>query len=192
VFVVFVVFVVVPRFFACRVLAQVVGAARIFSEPTDVNGSIVDAGTIVVASIYGCHHNPLVWEDPEAFQPNRFDTDSPKYTEQVRWCLGLLYFSGAWGCSFRQRAYTFLFCFCCSMVASACQSSHCIRSHQLLRGVSSAASLYIPPDSGSLHANTLCTHHLTVSPTRTHSHGSFLRRAHATASGKSMERCRSR
>jgi len=54
------------------------GIARDLTEPTEINGVVVDAGTTVIASIYGIHHNPLVWPDPEKFDPERFADTAPK------------------------------------------------------------------------------------------------------------------
>jgi cytochrome P450 len=36
-------------------------------------------------SIYGIHHNPEVWEDPEKFDPYRFDDENP--TGYVVFCV---------------------------------------------------------------------------------------------------------
>ena len=35
-------------------------------------------------SVYNLHHSPAVWDNPEAFEPERFDLDGPVPNEQVR------------------------------------------------------------------------------------------------------------
>ena len=62
------------------------GIARDLTEPTEINGVVVDAGTTIIASIYGIHHNPLVWPDPEKFDPYRFGKDAPKQ-DPYAWLL---------------------------------------------------------------------------------------------------------
>jgi hypothetical protein len=61
---------------ATRIFPPVAGIVKDLQEPTDIDGVVVDAGTMVVASIYGIHHNPAVWPDPEKFDPYRHDPDS--------------------------------------------------------------------------------------------------------------------
>ena len=38
-------------------------------------------GQDVILSIYNIHHSTAVWDDPEAFLPERFDMDAPPPTE---------------------------------------------------------------------------------------------------------------
>lgn len=45
-------------------------------------GYSVPAGQDVMISVYNIHHSPAVWEDPEAFRPERFDLDGPVPNEQ--------------------------------------------------------------------------------------------------------------
>ena len=60
---------------------------------------MVDAGTTVILSIYGIHHNPEVWPEPEKFDPERFDPDGPKrdpfswiiFSAGARNCIGQKY-----------------------------------------------------------------------------------------------------
>lgn len=45
-------------------------------------GYTVPRGQDVMISVYNIHHSPAVWEDAEAFQPERFSLDKPPPTEQ--------------------------------------------------------------------------------------------------------------
>ena len=38
-------------------------------------------GQDVMISVYNIHHSPAVWDDPEAFKPERFPIDEPVPTE---------------------------------------------------------------------------------------------------------------
>ena len=40
------------------------------------------AGQDVMISVYNIHHSRAVWDDPEAFRPERFPLDGPIPTEQ--------------------------------------------------------------------------------------------------------------
>uniref|UniRef100_A0A8B9YHT5 Uncharacterized protein n=1 Tax=Bos mutus grunniens TaxID=30521 RepID=A0A8B9YHT5_BOSMU len=42
------------------------------------DGRVIPKGNICVISIFGIHHNPSVWPDPEVFNPFRFDPEAPK------------------------------------------------------------------------------------------------------------------
>lgn len=39
-------------------------------------------GQDVMISVYNIHHSPAVWDEPEAFRPDRFPLDAPPPTEQ--------------------------------------------------------------------------------------------------------------
>ena len=65
----------IVRFPGTRMFPPVGGIVRDLPVDTEINGVMVDAGTTVVASIYGVHHNPEVWPEPEKFDPERFDPD---------------------------------------------------------------------------------------------------------------------
>ncbi|KAI8143292.1 cytochrome P-450 cyp509A1 [Fennellomyces sp. T-0311] len=41
-------------------------------EDTDLAGVFIPKGARVNLNIYGLHHNPTVWKDPEVFNPDRF------------------------------------------------------------------------------------------------------------------------
>ncbi|KAB0365553.1 hypothetical protein FD754_009709 [Muntiacus muntjak] len=42
------------------------------------DGRVIPKGNICVISIFGIHHNPSVWPDPEVFNPFRFDPEAPQ------------------------------------------------------------------------------------------------------------------
>uniref|UniRef100_A0A8W4FA37 Cytochrome P450 family 4 subfamily F member 52 n=1 Tax=Sus scrofa TaxID=9823 RepID=A0A8W4FA37_PIG len=42
------------------------------------DGRIIPKGVICLISIFGTHHNPLVWQDPEVYDPFRFDPENIK------------------------------------------------------------------------------------------------------------------
>ncbi|KAL6767264.1 CYP97C3 [Auxenochlorella protothecoides x Auxenochlorella symbiontica] len=45
-------------------------------------GYKVPKGQDVMISVYNIHHSPAVWDEPEAFRPDRFPLDAPPPTEQ--------------------------------------------------------------------------------------------------------------
>ncbi len=45
-------------------------------------GYTVPRGQDVMISVYNIHHSPAVWDDAEAFQPERFSLDTPTPNEQ--------------------------------------------------------------------------------------------------------------
>lgn len=46
---------------------------RIAVEDDEISGIHIPAGTMVIPYIYGTHRNRAFWEDPERFDPSRFD-----------------------------------------------------------------------------------------------------------------------
>ncbi|XP_052020686.1 cytochrome P450 4F4 isoform X9 [Apodemus sylvaticus] len=40
------------------------------------DGRIIPKGTICIINIFGTHHNPTVWRDPEVYDPFRFDPEN--------------------------------------------------------------------------------------------------------------------
>ncbi|XP_041486152.1 cytochrome P450 4F5 isoform X1 [Microtus oregoni] len=42
------------------------------------DGRVIPKGNICVVSIFGIHHNPSVWPDPETYDPFRFDPENPQ------------------------------------------------------------------------------------------------------------------
>jgi cytochrome P450 len=51
---------------------------RVALANDEVDGIRIPAGTIVVPYIYGTHHNPEVWENPDVFDPSRFEEEVRK------------------------------------------------------------------------------------------------------------------
>lgn len=47
-----------------------------------VGGYTVPRGQDVMISVYNIHHSPAVWDDAEAFRPERFSLDTPTPNEQ--------------------------------------------------------------------------------------------------------------
>ena len=45
---------------------------RISRVPVEVSGYIIPPKTPVMLNMYGVHHNPRVWTNPELFDPERF------------------------------------------------------------------------------------------------------------------------
>lgn len=37
-----------------------------------IEEKVIPAGTIIAVNIYNLHHNPMIWENPLEFQPDRF------------------------------------------------------------------------------------------------------------------------
>jgi cytochrome P450 len=47
-------------------------------EDDEVEGISIPEGLIVLPYVYGIHRNPEVWDDPEAFDPSRFEDDAKR------------------------------------------------------------------------------------------------------------------
>ena len=77
-----------------RIYPPVYAVARVASEPVEVGGWQLEAGAQVLCWIYHCHHNPKVFEEPEAFRPERFQAPTfPKHAyipfgSGARMCIG--------------------------------------------------------------------------------------------------------
>uniref|UniRef100_A0A8D2D793 Uncharacterized protein n=1 Tax=Sciurus vulgaris TaxID=55149 RepID=A0A8D2D793_SCIVU len=42
------------------------------------DGRVIPKGNVCAISIFGIHHNPSVWPDPEVYDPSRFDPENPQ------------------------------------------------------------------------------------------------------------------
>ncbi|EDO47129.1 predicted protein [Nematostella vectensis] len=52
------------------------GVIRHSPEEITLNGHVIPAGTGIGLNIYGAHHNPTNWKDPEVFDPERFNAEN--------------------------------------------------------------------------------------------------------------------
>uniref|UniRef100_A0A5G2RBE6 Uncharacterized protein n=1 Tax=Sus scrofa TaxID=9823 RepID=A0A5G2RBE6_PIG len=66
---------------ALRLYPPVPGVSRELSKPiTFPDGRSLPAGITLSLSIYGLHHNPQVWPNPEEFDPSRFAPGSARHS----------------------------------------------------------------------------------------------------------------
>uniref|UniRef100_A0A2K5TJ11 Cytochrome P450 family 4 subfamily A member 45, pseudo n=1 Tax=Macaca fascicularis TaxID=9541 RepID=A0A2K5TJ11_MACFA len=66
---------------ALRLYPPVPGISRELSTPvTFPDGRSLPKGIAVMLSIYGLHHNPKVWPNPEVFDPSRFAPGSAQHS----------------------------------------------------------------------------------------------------------------
>ncbi|XP_055978218.1 cytochrome P450 4A6-like isoform X2 [Sorex fumeus] len=66
---------------ALRLYPPVPGVARLLSSPvTFPDGRSLPKGISVGLSIYGLHHNPNVWPNPEVFDPSRFAPGAARHS----------------------------------------------------------------------------------------------------------------
>ncbi|XP_028749361.1 cytochrome P450 4F3 isoform X1 [Peromyscus leucopus] len=62
-----------------RLHPPVIAISRCCSQDTVLpDGRVIPKGVICRISIFGTHHNPAVWPDPEVYNPFRFDADNAK------------------------------------------------------------------------------------------------------------------
>ena len=61
----------------CRMVHSVCWGRAEESQRCSAGGFTVPPGQDVMISVYNIHHSPAVWEDPEAFRPERFPLDEP-------------------------------------------------------------------------------------------------------------------
>lgn len=59
-----------------RVYPSVPFIGRVLTEDAVINGVLLPKGTNVDIQIYALHHNPLVWDEPEKFNPERWANES--------------------------------------------------------------------------------------------------------------------
>ncbi|KAF7485348.1 cytochrome P450 4A11 isoform X1 [Marmota monax] len=66
---------------ALRIYPPVPNVSRDLSKPiTFPDGRSLPKGFMVTLSIYGLHHNPKVWPNPEVFDPSRFAPGSSRHS----------------------------------------------------------------------------------------------------------------
>ena len=87
---------------ALRELDQLSTCARVFKEAlrkyppiyafgrqaltnVTLGGHEIPAGTVVLVSTYGLHHNPSVYPDPERFDPDRFAPEAEAARHRSAW-----------------------------------------------------------------------------------------------------------
>uniref|UniRef100_A0A8C7NA38 aromatase n=1 Tax=Oncorhynchus kisutch TaxID=8019 RepID=A0A8C7NA38_ONCKI len=51
---------------------------RYTKDMTVPGGRVIPQGSICLVSIYGTHHNPEIWPDPDVYNPMRFDPENSK------------------------------------------------------------------------------------------------------------------
>ncbi|UXA14323.1 cytochrome P450 [Mycobacterium sp. SMC-8] len=68
---------------AVRLCPPAAGVARLVTSDIAVDGYRVEAGSLVALGLYGLHHDPALWPDPMAFDPDRFSPENVKARD--RW-----------------------------------------------------------------------------------------------------------
>ncbi len=77
-----------------RLLPPVPWNGRVASQPTELGGYALPAGTEVLVSIYHTHHMSELYPEPEAFNPQRWETIEPSpyeynpFSTGPRLCIG--------------------------------------------------------------------------------------------------------
>jgi cytochrome P450 len=66
-----------------RLCPPAAGVARLATRDIAVDGYRVEAGSLIAVGIYGLHHDPAIWPDPMAFDPDRFSPENMK--SRNRW-----------------------------------------------------------------------------------------------------------
>jgi cytochrome P450 len=68
-----------------RLYAPSLTIPRTAAADDEIDGYRIPAGATVLPFVYGVHHNPSVWEDPERFDPARFLGDAPEARHRQAW-----------------------------------------------------------------------------------------------------------
>jgi cytochrome P450 len=66
-----------------RLCPPAAGVARLATRDIAVCGYRVQAGSLLAVGIYGLHHDPVLWPNPEVFDPDRFSQENTKTRD--RW-----------------------------------------------------------------------------------------------------------
>jgi len=61
-----------------RLCPPAAGVGRLATRDIEVDGYRVEAGSLIAVGIYGLHHDPAIWPDPMAFDPDRFSPENVK------------------------------------------------------------------------------------------------------------------
>lgn len=61
---------------AVRLCPPAAGVARVVTRDIEVTGYRVQAGSLVALGLYALHHDPELWPDPMAFDPDRFSPEN--------------------------------------------------------------------------------------------------------------------
>jgi len=61
-----------------RLCPPAAGVGRLATRDIAVDGYRVEAGSLIAVGIYGLHHDPAIWPDPMAFDPDRFSPENVK------------------------------------------------------------------------------------------------------------------
>lgn len=61
---------------AVRLCPPAAGVARVATRDIEVTGYRVPAGSLVALGLYALHHDPQLWPDPMAFDPDRFSPEN--------------------------------------------------------------------------------------------------------------------
>ncbi|XP_077533424.1 vitamin D 25-hydroxylase-like [Haemaphysalis longicornis] len=58
------------------------GVARESSDDVVIDGYFIPKGTTVIPNIWACHNDPVFWEDPHKYNPQRFLNDDGKLSQK--------------------------------------------------------------------------------------------------------------
>ncbi|KMO71103.1 cytochrome P450 [Mycolicibacterium chubuense] len=61
---------------AVRLCPPAAGVARVVTRDIEVTGYRVEKGSLVALGLYALHHDPELWPDPMAFDPDRFSPEN--------------------------------------------------------------------------------------------------------------------
>ncbi len=64
-----------------RIVSLTPFSIHVASDTTTFRGYTIPKGSVVISNLYGVMHSPEVWEDPEAFKPERFLDDKGNFHE---------------------------------------------------------------------------------------------------------------